>query len=120
MSNQNKLYLFLFGCIGIRTLLAFSAYKLSPDHLPYLGVFGFFVGLGLIYNYVFDTRLVAPESSGENKRVWWNNFRPIHGVLYLLFAYYAMEKDKNAYVFLAVDVLIALVLFILYKTNRLD
>ncbi len=119
MSNQNKLYLFLIGCIGTRTLLAFLAYKLSPEHLPYLGFFAFLVGLGLIYNYLFDTRIVAPESSDENNKVWWNNFRPIHGILYLLFAYFATVKDKNSYVFLVLDVLIALLLFVLYKTNNL-
>lgn len=119
MSNQNKLYLFLFGCLGVRTLLALLAYKISPDHLPYLGAFAFLVGVGLIYNFIFNARQVAPESSAQSNKVWWNNFRPLHGVLYLLFAYYAMTKDKNAYVFLALDVVIALVLFLLYKTNRL-
>lgn len=119
MDNNSKVYLFLFGCIGVRSLLALLAYKIDVKYLPYLGVFTTFVALGFLINYIFGTRKTGRESSAENNRIWWNDFRPLHALLYLLFAYYAFTKSKCAYKLLVLDVIIALIIYILYKTNNL-
>ena len=51
-------------------------------------------------------------------KIWWNSLRPIHGLLYALFAYFAIIKNKNAWKFLAVDVIIGLVAFFIYHTTN--
>lgn len=119
MKKDSKVYLFLFGCIGVRTLLAMLAYKINVKYLPYLGMFAVFVAFGLLFHFIFGTRKTGQESSAENNRIWWNNYRPLHALMYLLFAYLAFQKDHRAYVFLVTDVLLALVLYSLYKTNNL-
>jgi hypothetical protein len=40
--------------------------------------------------------------------------RPIHGILYLLFAFYAIKCDKNAWIFLLIDVIIGLISFLIF------
>lgn len=119
-NNNKKVYLFLFGCIGARSLLAFLAYKLDVKFLPYLGVLAVLIAFGLLFHNLFGTRNTGQESSAENNRIWWNDFRPLHAFLYLLFAYFAFHKEHSAYVFLVVDVILALVLYALYKAKILQ
>jgi hypothetical protein len=52
------------------------------------------------------------EVFGE--KIWWNDLRPIHGTLYLLFAYYAIRGSKYAWTILLVDVLFGLIAFFIH------
>ena len=103
----------------MRSLLALLAYKINVDYLPYLGIFTFCVGVGFLYNYLFGTRETGRESSAKNNIIWWNDFRPLHAFLYLLFTYYAFNKREFAYKILVVDVIFAIIIYTLYKTNNL-
>ena len=51
----------------------------------------------------------APEAGGKT---WWANYRIIHGLLYLIAAWYAFNKQQIAYAPLSLDVCIGLGLFL--------
>ena len=68
--------------------------------------------LGFLVIYSGNLRKTGVEVFGE--RIWWNDLRPIHGILYLAFAYLAINKHKNAYKVLLADVTIGLLSFLAY------
>lgn len=93
---------FLVGCIGTRSALAFLAARASPDILHIMGLVALLPAIGFAYIYVTGSRTTGPEVGGE--RIWWDGLRPVHSVLYAMFAYHAIRRDKDAWRFLAVDV----------------
>ena len=112
MLEKNDLLLyFLIGCIGTRVLLT-----IAPIYLPYkwLQLFGILIlaiSSSFLYLYFTDGRLNAPEGGGIT---WWVNFRLIHGVLYLAAAIYLLKRERFAWIPLALDTLLGLLLFLNY------
>ena len=115
---QKRMLLFLIGCIGTRSLLVYIAKTGSKTVLLYMGYIAIIIGLGFISIYLTGIRKTGPEVFGD--KIWWNDLRPIHGLLYLLFAYYAINGSKNAWIFLLVDVLFGLVSFLWFHHNNLN
>ncbi len=66
--------------------------------------------IGFMYIYVTGIRQTGPEVFGN--KIWWNNLRPIHALFYFLFAYNAINGNKNAWIYLLVDVLFGLASFL--------
>ena len=57
MNNiQKRFLLFLFGCIGVRSLIVLLAKKISLDKLPILGYISLIPAFGFIYIYLNKTR----------------------------------------------------------------
>ena len=106
---QKRLLLFLIGCIGTRTLFVVIAKNLSTDYLRYAGYLALLPALGFIYIFLTGARQTGPETMGTP--IWWNNLRPFHAVLYLLFAYNAINGVQSAWVYLLIDVIFGLVSF---------
>ena len=113
MNNlQKRFLLFLIGCIGSRILLVLIT-KYSPiQYLPLLGYIALVPAIGFIYIYLTGSRKTGAEVF--NDKIWWNNLRPIHGLLYGLFAYNAMNGNVNSWIYLLVDVIIGIISFISY------
>jgi hypothetical protein len=109
---KKRLLLFLIGCIGTRLLLVYLAKTLNPNYVKYLGYISILIGLSFIYLFFSGSRKTGPEVFGDN--IWWNYLRPVHGILYLLFAYYAINDNNKAWMFLLVDVIIGFISFIIY------
>jgi len=113
MNNiQKRIFLFLFGCIGVRSLFVVIAKYININYLPYLGYLALLPAIGFIYIYLTDSRKSGPETFGD--KIWWNNLRPIHAILYLLFAYNAIIGNKQAWIFLLADVLFGLINFLIH------
>lgn len=111
MNNITKRFcLFLIGCMGIRSLFVYISKTISLDYLPYLGYLSILPAMGFIYIYLTDSRETGAEVFGD--KIWWNRIRPIHAGLYLLFAYSAIRKNQNAWIWLLLDVLLGLVGFL--------
>ena len=113
MNNiQKRFLLFLFGCIGLRSLFVVIAKNIDIKLLPYLGYLAVLPALGFIYIFATDGRRTGMETFGE--KIWWNNLRPVHAVLYSLFAYNAIIGNRNAWIYLLIDVLIGLSSFLIF------
>ena len=109
---EKRFLLFLFGCIGSRLLLVYIAKNIDIKLLKYMGYLLLLPSIGFFYIYLTGTRKTGAEVFGD--KIWWNDLRPIHGLLYLLFSYNAINGNKNAWIYLFVDVLFGLASFLTY------
>jgi hypothetical protein len=113
MDNLRKrMLMFLIGCIGVRSLLVIIAKNINAKYLKYLGYLALLPAVGFMYIYLTGSRKTGPETFGE--KIWWNNLRPIHSILYFLFAYNAIIGNKQSWIYLFVDVLIGLAGFLIH------
>ena len=96
----------------MRLFLVFLAKRLNIKYLPYLGYIALLPAIGFFYIFLTNSRKSGREVFGS--RIWWNMLRPVHGLLYLLFAYKAIKKQKDAYLPLLLDVIIGLFSFLFY------
>jgi len=115
---QQRFLLFLFGCVGIRSLFVIIARYINTKYLKFLGYLALLPAIGFIYIYLTGTRKTGAEVFGE--KIWWNNLRPIHSILYFLFAYNAIIGNKQSWKYLLVDVLIGLISFLIHHYTNGD
>jgi hypothetical protein len=109
---EKRFLLFLVGCIGSRLLLVYLAKNIDIKFLKYMGYLLLLPAFGFFYIYFTGIRKRGGEVFGD--KIWWNDLRPIHGILYLLFSYNAINGNKNAWIFLLVDVIFGLTSFLTY------
>ena len=109
---QQRMLMFLIGCIGTRSLFVIIAKYVNTQYLKYLGYLALLPAIGFIYIYLTGSRKTGPETFGE--KIWWNNLRPVHSMLYFLFAYNAINGNKQAWIYLLVDVLFGLISFLIH------
>lgn len=112
---QKRFLAFLLLCIPVRIGFVFIAKKVDKKYLPYLGYLAILPAIGFAYIYIFGKRKTGGETFGQ--KIWWNNLRPIHSILYFIFTYLAFKKSNNAYIPLLLDVIIGLISFIIYHYN---
>ena len=105
---QKRFLTFLLLCIPVRIGFVFIAKSVDKKYLPYLGYIGIIIGLGFMYNFIFTKK----RGGTFNQIAWWNDLRPVHSIFYLIFAYLALSKNKEAYVPLLYDVIIGFISFI--------
>lgn len=117
MNDLQKRFLsFLIGCIGTRAFFVYIAKNISLKYLPLLGYLAILPMAGFIYIYLSGSRKTGAEVMGG--KIWWNDLRPVHALLYGLFAYYAIQRASFAWKFLLADVLIGFFAFIIYHYNQ--
>ena len=109
---QKRFLLFLIGCIGIRSLFVYIAKNVNTQLLMYMGYLALIPAIGFFYIYLSGVRQTGAEVFGE--KIWWNNLRPIHGLLYFLFGYNAIVGNKNAWIYLLIDVILGLTSFCIF------
>jgi len=109
---QKRFLMFLIGCIGVRSLFVIIAKYINTKYLKYLGYLALLPAIGFMYIYLTGTRKTGAEVFGE--KIWWNNLRPIHSILYFLFAYNAIIGNKQSWIYLLVDVLFGLISFLIH------
>ena len=117
-TTHKRILLFLIGCIGTRLLFVYAAKNASLQMLKYMGYLALIPAIGFSYIYLTGSRQTGAEVFGE--KIWWNNLRPVHGFLYILFAYNAIIGNKNAWMYLFADVLFGLISFLLFHYNNAD
>lgn len=111
MNNiQKRFILFIFGCIFIRSLIVLFVKNVKIKYLPIIGYISLIPAIGFFTIYFFNLRKTGTEVFGD--KIWWNDLRPIHGFLYLTFAYLAINKNKDAWVLLLFDVIFGLLMFL--------
>lgn len=118
MDNITKrMLLFLIGCIGTRTSFVLLAKFLDKKYLPYMGYFALIIAIGFSIIFITGIRETGPEVLGD--KIWWNNLRPVHALLYFIFAYLAITQNDMAWIPLLIDVLLGLSSFLIFhKINN--
>jgi hypothetical protein len=109
---QKRFLLFLIGCIGTRSLFVYIAKTIDIKYLPILGYIALLPAVGFSYIYLSGSRKTGAEVFGD--KIWWNNLRPMHALLYALFAYNAINKNPISWIFLLIDVIFGLVSFLIH------
>ena len=115
---RERFLMFLIGCIGVRSLFVLIAKYINIKYLKYLGYLALLPAIGFIYIYVTGSRKTGAETFGE--KIWWNHLRPIHAILYFLFAYNDIIGNKQSWIYLFIDVLIGLISFLIYHYVKGD
>jgi hypothetical protein len=115
---QKRFLLFLIGCIGTRTLFVILAKNANKLFLKMMGYLAILPAIGFFYLFFTGSRKTGAEVFGD--KIWWTNLRPIHGFLYLLFAYNAINGNNSAWIYLLIDVIIGLFSFLVFHYNNGD
>jgi hypothetical protein len=105
--EKKRLWLFVIFCMGIRALLVLIAKYINTEYLKYAGYLALIPAIGFMVIYLKGVGKTDVGVFGG--KIWWNNLRPIHSILYLLFAYSAIMGNTNAWLYLLVDVLIGFI-----------
>ena len=82
-----------------------------------MGYISILPAIGFLFIYFTNSRKTGFETFG--KPIWWNNLRPIHGSLYIIFSYLAINKNSYSYLILLLDVLIGLLAYIFFYINKI-
>ena len=115
---QKRMLLFLIGCIGLRSLFVIIAKYININYLKYLGYLALVPAIGFLYIFLTGSRKTGAETFGG--KIWWNNLRPVHSILYFLFAYNAIQGNTQSWIYLLVDVLIGLISFVIHHYRNGD
>jgi hypothetical protein len=107
---RKRFVLFLVGCVGVRLYIAMLAKRASGEVLRLMGILALLPAFGFLYLYFSGSRKTGAEVFGAP--IWWNSLRPLHGLLWLLFAIMAIRGDSRAWLVLVVDLVIGLSAFL--------
>ena len=107
---QKRFLLFLVLCIGLRSSFVYLAKNASANYLQIMGYVALLPAMGFAYIFLTNSRKTGGEVFGD--KIWWNYLRPVHSLLYFLFAIFAINKSQHSWKFLLVDVLIGLISFL--------
>lgn len=114
-ASQKSILLFLFGCIPARLLLAYLSQSSNDIIQKSVGLIALGIAVGFFVIYFGGYRKTGAETFG--KPIWWNNLRPIHGLLYLsvFIVIWLFPQYKNwAWKILLLDVVIGLGAFLIH------
>ena len=83
--------------------------------LPYIGIFYLLCALSITYIFIFGSERADAQLEwlGE-KKIWWNNLRPVHGLIWFIFSISALAKYKYSWAVLGFDTIFGLVAWILH------
>ena len=115
---QKRFLLFLIGCIGTRSLFVYLAKIANRTYLQYMGYLSILPAIGFIYLFLTGSRKTGAEVFGD--KIWWNDLRPLHSLMYFLFAYNAINGNNFAWTYLLIDVIIGLVSFLSFHYYNND
>ena len=117
LSQEHKRnLLFLVGCLGTRSLMAYAAKYVDKPKLKIMGYIAIIPALVWLYMYFINPRTTGPEVFGGT--IWWNDWRLVHAMTYLLFAIYAIKGEDFAYIPLVVDVFIGFIAFTMNHSHK--
>ena len=66
--------------------------------------------------HIHDRRTETREDFGQ--KAWWNDLRPVHAILYGLFAWNAINKRAGSWKFLLADAIFGLISFLIYHWSN--
>ena len=117
MKLADTLLTFLIGCMGVRLFLAFLAKQANKKWLRIMGYIAILPIIGFMYLFLSGVR---NKVGAFGEKVWWNPLRPVHALLFSLFAYFAIVGNRNAWVYLLIDAMISLFAFLWVHSRNGD
>jgi hypothetical protein len=96
-------------CVPVRVLLAIAVCFLPTRFLPYAGALALFGVAGLLYRFFTYT---DSQLGAFNQRVTWNSVRPLHAMIWALFAVLAVSKNTRAKWIPFVDVAVGVAFYL--------
>ena len=108
--ETKRFLVFLLGCIGTRLSLSMLAKYITTDYLPFLAIITIPIAISFMYLYIFgnDRADRQLEWLGD-KKIWWDDLRPVHSILFMLFSIMAINKSSYSWIVLLLDTTIGLV-----------
>ena len=108
MKKEFIILAFFVFCVPIRSLLVYIAFinrtfDSKADKIQLLAVFTFIVSIYWLFISI----------SGLLSDAWWNPYRIIHAMNYLIFSGLVYLKYKHAYIILLLDLIFGVTVFIL-------
>ena len=90
-------------CIAVRLALAYLVYLYynHPLRLLLSLLYGT-LSLGMFYQFIRNNR----KQGAFGQKIWWANYRPIHGLLWGTASWGLYNKYENTYIILILDTLI--------------
>ena len=113
IKTKTLLY-FLVFCMGIRIYFVLLAKYLDKSYLPYMGYIAILIAIGFTTIYLTKSR----DKGILGQKVWWDNLRPVHGLLYLIFGFLAINKNDYAWTVLLLDVILGFIAFTINHTTK--
>lgn len=107
-----RFFLFLVFCIGSRLGFTLVSALASGWFLMALGFLALIPVAGWSYILFYKGRDTGIEVLGD--KIWWQKLRPIHLLLWLFFAYLAIQQNRLAWLVLLVDTLFGLSAFLIH------
>jgi len=114
VSFKELFLLFIFGCMGARLFLVYAAKNIIRKYLPIMGYLAALPSFGFAYAYITGGR----SEGAFGQKTWWNDLRPVHAVLYGLFAWNAINKRAGSWKFLFADAILGLISFLIYHWSN--
>ena len=103
--DQRRVLYFLGGCILLRSSLTLIA-KIYPKIAQKLSLLALLPVIGWLYIYFISGRTTGPEVFGG--KIWWNELRIPHAMLWSLFALYAWKGKTYSWIPLGIDTALGL------------
>ena len=97
-SIHKRIILFLLGCMGTRAGLTYFVKNNYEKYREMLVFLLLIPAIGFTYIYANDLRKTGREVFGD--KIWWNNLRPFHALMYFSSALLVFNKNKKADLFI--------------------
>lgn len=108
INSNNRAFVFLFFCIGIRLFMAYIPQILPKKYFKVLASILMLIGLGFLRLFFTNGRFHAFEAGGKT---WWAELRLIHAALLISAAIYLFRGSKTASVPLLIDAICGIVFY---------
>lgn len=110
---QKRYLVFFLLCIPARLGIAYLSTKLTGDKLKYLGYTFIIFAIGITMIYLRGSKLADSQLKWAGKdKIWWNEYRPLHGLLYLAFGMSAINMSPDAWKPMVADAILGSILFL--------
>jgi hypothetical protein len=113
--DKRRLVLFLMGCMSARVGLTYVVRHYARAHKNLLTWVLLIPALGFSYIYRNDLRKTGAEVFGG--RIWWNNLRPFHALMYFATALLVHIDHDSPHYPIALDTFVGLLSFIYHHTQ---
>ena len=110
LDKEQRIALFLIGCVGSRLGLAYAA-LVAPTKI--LSVILGIIGTGFALIWIMGWRKTGSETGGEP--IWWDHLRPLHALAYLTSAVLLWFRYRRVVaIIILLDLIVGLTSFLFH------